>query len=175
MPYFNVALKNNRFVIFSVVLDARSLTQNKLSEYVQNNSFEGDDRLRARALIDTGATHCSITDEIATKLNLKPVGRHKVGTAGYPLECNQYIILLGIPVKEITGTEKTHDKETNEEKVMEQGVMYYKMHMARVSSLPKQEEDRGFDVIIGMDFLGKMMFQYSGNPMTAEGGLTIGF
>ena len=41
--------------------------------------------------------------------------------------------------------------------------------------MPKQEKVRGFDVIIGMDLLGKMIFHYSGNPATSQGELTIGF
>ena len=101
MPYFNTSLKDNRFIVESVVLDIRSLGSEKTSAYIQESNFEGDGRSAAKALIDTGATHCSITEELAQKLNLIPTGTETIGTAGHPIECKQYLILLGIPVSEV--------------------------------------------------------------------------
>ena len=175
MPFFNVPLTKNRFIVDSVVLDLRSLTSEKLSEYIKKGNFKGEDRSPAHALIDTGATHCSITEDLAEQLRLKPIGRHTVGTAGNPLECNQYSILLGIPVAEILGTENVTDSKTGQQQIVSHGVQHFKLHPARVSSLPKQEQKRGFDVILGMDLLGKMIFQYAGNPANPTGTLTVGF
>ena len=175
MPYFNTSLKDNRFIVESVVLDIRSLGSEKTSAYIQESNFEGDGRSAAKALIDTGATHCSITEELAQKLNLIPTGTETIGTAGHPIECKQYLILLGIPVSEVQGYQKILNKETNQEQMVPMGINHFKPHLTRVSGIPTQQKERGFDVIIGMDLLGKMIFHYTGNPATPAGNLTIGF
>ena len=173
MPYFNIPLKENRFITDSVVLDVQLLGPEKTAEYIEKGDFEGDSRSTARALIDTGATHCSITEDLAQKLRLKPAGRHTIGTAGHPIECNQYFILLGIPVNEVYGYHKAQDSKSNQEQMVSVGVSHFKPHFTQVSGMPPQKRD--FDVIIGMDLLGKMIFQYTGSSATSAGSLIIGF
>ena len=179
MPYFKVPLNNNRFIIGSVVFDAQKLNQEKLRTYLESGSFEGDDRSINRALIDTGATHCSITEELAQKLCLNPIGRITVGTAGHPVECNQYVVMLGIPVTEVYAYRQIVDEKSKRPAVVPAAhTNHFKLHLTRVSAMPRQETVRDFHVIIGMDFLGKMTFQYSGDPAFPEGNttyLTIGF
>ncbi len=175
MPYFKVPLKDNRFIIRSVILDIRSLSPKEVKSYIERVNFEGENRSVVSALIDTGATNCSITEDLAERLCLKPTGQCTVGTAGHPIECNQYFILLGIPVSEVYGMQKIYDEKSGQQREVPYGVTHFKAHFAQVSSMPKQEKVRGFDVIIGMDLLGKMIFHYSGNPATSQGELTIGF
>ena len=143
MPYFNVPLKNNRFIINSVVVDVRSLRPEKVTEHIKRGDFKGDNISPAKALIDTGATHCSITEELAQKLQLKPTGNHTIGTAGHPIECNQYFILLGIPVSEVHGYQKLFNKETNQEQILPMGTNHFKPHLTQVSGMPAQQEERG--------------------------------
>lgn len=175
MPYFKIPLKGGRFIIRSVVLDIRSLSPEEVKTYVESNNFEGENRSVVNALIDTGATNCCITENLAERLRLKPTGQCTIGTAGHPIECNQYFVLLGIPVSEVHGVQKMYDKETGQQRAVPYGVSYFRAHISQVSSLPRQEKSRDFDVIIGMDLLGKMIFHYSGNPAAPAGELTIGF
>ena len=177
MPYFRVPLVDNRFVIQAVVLDLRSLSFEEAREHIQKESFEGNSRSVVRALLDTGATHCTVTEELVQRLSMKEDGEcpTPISTAGHPIRCKQYSILLGIPLMEVYGTQKVYNAETGCEAVVPQRVNHFKAHVAQVIGLPKQGKDRGFDVIIGMDFLGKMMFHYSGNPATAGGEMVLGF
>ncbi|MDE0243331.1 MAG: aspartyl protease family protein [Candidatus Kaiserbacteria bacterium] len=176
MPYFDVPLENNRFIVNTIVFDAQKLDQEKLQRCLSEESFEGDDRSIARALIDTGATHCSITEDLAEKLHLSPVGKSTIGTAGHPVDCSQYVVLLGIPVTEVHKYHEIVDKKSNESKVVPAAqTNHFKLHLTKVSAMPKQQRTRGFDVIVGMDLLGKMMFQYAGNPAFSGGRLVIGF
>lgn len=175
MPYFKVPLKDNRFIIQSVVLDIRSLSPEEIKTHVKDANFEGESRSVASALIDTGATHCSITEDLAERLHLKPTGRCAVNTAGHPIECNQYFILLGIPISEVQEIRKIYSERGDRQKIVPHIVDHFKVHISQVSSLPKQEGVRDFDVIIGMDLLGKMIFHYSGNPTYPTGEMTIGF
>ena len=179
MPYFKIPLNNNRFIIISVVFDAQELNQEKLHTYLRSGNFEGDGRSTARALIDTGATHCSITEELAQKLHLNPVGRVTIGTAGHPVKCNQYVVILGIPVTEVHAYRQVVDEKNRRPAVVPAAhTNHFKPHLTRVSAMPRQEAARDFDVIIGMDLLGKMTFQYSGDPAFPGGNatyVTIGF
>ena len=177
MPYFKVPLTDNRFIIQAVVLDLRSLSLEEVHEHIQRESFEGDNRSIVRALLDTGATHCTVTEELVQRLGMKEDGEcpTPISTAGHPIRCKQYSILLGIPVVEVCETQQVRDTHTGQEAMVSQKINHFKAHIAQVLGLPKQEKDRGFDVIIGMDFLGKMIFHYSGNPAVAGGEMTLGF
>ena len=127
-------------------------------------------------MIDTGATHCSITEELAHKINLNPVGVSTIGTAGHPIRCNQYVVCLWILVTEIHAWKETLNNKNKQKEIVPKSMTHHlKTHITRVSAMPKQKTVRGFDVIIGMDLLGKMTFQYSGNPAFPVGDLTIGF
>lgn len=49
------------------------------------------------ALWDTGSTMTVISDELASKLNLEPVGEMMAETAGGRFKANKYIVSLHLP------------------------------------------------------------------------------
>ncbi|MDE0300804.1 MAG: retropepsin-like aspartic protease [Candidatus Poribacteria bacterium] len=49
------------------------------------------------ALIDTGATHTAIREDILLALNTIPLGRQYVDTAAGPAICDQYFVRLAFP------------------------------------------------------------------------------
>ena len=49
------------------------------------------------ALIDTGATHTAIREDILLELNTIPLGRQYVDTAAGPAICDQYFVRLAFP------------------------------------------------------------------------------
>ena len=49
------------------------------------------------ALWDTGSTMTVISDELATKLNLEPVGYMMAETAGGRYKANKYVVSLNLP------------------------------------------------------------------------------
>ena len=50
-----------------------------------------------RALIDTGATHTAIREDILLELRTIPIGRQSVETAAGQVVCDQYFVRLAFP------------------------------------------------------------------------------
>ena len=105
----------------------------------------------ANALIDTGATKSCITEKLAKKLNLIPIGKTTITGASGKKNSDIFKVCLCIPVK---------NKNLQHYEMIETDVL-------SCSSIIGIENN--FDVILGMDILKDMMFQYTPNH------LAIGF
>ncbi len=106
-----------------------------------------------RALVDTGANVCSISEKIVTDLNLPAYGRVEMTTAGAPHTTSVYQVGLAIPVTETEiRPEKQEDGGTimKPVSVAETSAGFAEM---KVTSFPDIGADRGFDIILGMDML----------------------
>ena len=174
MAYLNTTLQKGRFIIDAVVFNEESIESNTIQQCIDEHDFKREGVSTVKALIDTGATHCCITEELASILGLEVCGKQTVNTAGHPVECAVYQIVLGIPVSETYSHKNKEIKETEHIPTLEThnfiGVPQ------QVFTLPKQNKGRGFDIILGMNFLDNMIFHYTGSPNRSGGGLlTIGF
>ena len=106
-----------------------------------------------RALVDTGANGCSISQKIVTDLNLPSYGQERMTTAGAPHLTSIYQVGLVVPV---TKTERQPEKQEDGSTTMksvpvsETSSGFSEM---KVTSFPDIGSDRGFDIILGMDIL----------------------
>lgn len=57
----------------------------------------GDKRVSATALFDTGATNTCISDRIVKSLDLISTGEKDTGTANGPITCNTYLVDIELP------------------------------------------------------------------------------
>ncbi len=142
MPFFNSALENNQFLINTILFDTKDITDSKIEEYINSRDIKVPDRLPAIALVDTGATRSAITEKLAGELKLIPTGSTSQTTASEIRKSNIYFIGLCITVKE-------------------NRAIHNRIFFLAVTDLPKIENPRNFDIIIGMDILREMVFQYS--------------
>ncbi len=125
----------------------RNTAKSEIEKYLKSVNIKNLEDFHAKALVDTGATSCAITKKLIDKLNLVPVGSALQATASDIRKSNIYLIGLNIPVKE-------------------NKVIYYKMFFISVMDLPDIGKPHDFDIIIGMDILRTMIFQYQPNKLT---------
>ena len=151
MPIFSVPLINQQFIIKTIVIDSKNTSENELKEYLKSDNITGHNRSIADALFDTGATKSCITEKLAEKLNLIPISKTIITGASGKKNSDIFIVYLCIPVY--------RDNKKHYE-VIETDVL---------SCFSTIGEENNFDVILGMDILKNMIFQYTPTQ------LTIGF
>jgi hypothetical protein len=98
--------------------------------------------IKARALVDTGASCTCIDPDILSQLNLTPTGAVPMQTpttAGTPVTCSQYDVGLAIPVSG--------------------GAVFQVRSLGVIESKLKPQ---GFDVLIGRDVLSRALLVYHG-------------
>ena len=113
-----------------------------------SNGYEKDIKLNEEnlfpALIDTGATHTCISEEIVTKLNLVPSGQSEISSASQEsVRVNNYRINLYIPI-----IKKTINNKTN---------INLFVRNTSVSALPSQHSHK-HKILLGMDILAQCNF-----------------
>ena len=106
-----------------------------------------------RALVDTDANNCCISEKIVADLGLQPYGQSDVMTAGASHTTSVYVVGIAISVRE---TELRPE-------IQEDGQVVLTPHLIseisrgfnqiKVSAIPDIGSDRGFDVILGMNIL----------------------
>lgn len=108
-----------------------------------------------RALIDTGASNTCIAQEYADELQLIPIGKSSITTAGSNCEVSRYKIDFAIPVATtaLQAIEKDGKKSTEQIIIGEE---HWAHIQHKIHSIPPIGKDRGFDIILGMDILFKM-------------------
>ena len=146
MPSFNTNLSQGKFI---VGIKIKKHSGNHASIEVFKNIKD------KRALIDTGATHTSITQTCVSELNLVPSGSNEMTSASGVCEVELFEVDLAIPVRNILGARITEKegKKVQEIQVQESHWSHLKH---KVSALPDIQKDRGFDLILGMDILVRM-------------------
>ncbi len=107
------------------------------------------------ALIDTGASNTCITQEYAKELQLIPISKTSITTAGPDCEANIYKIDLAIPVL-MTKLRPVNKDGKQAIKPVVIGEEYWAHTEHKVLEITKSNKDRGFDVILGMDILNQM-------------------
>lgn len=120
----------------------------------------GDDFDRAakaaagyRALVDTGANHCCISEKVVADLNLRPYSQSEMMTAGAPHTALLYRVDIAISVTE---TELRSEKQKDGQVVLTPHPVFETskgFSHVKVSAIPDIGGDRGFDVILGMNIL----------------------
>ena len=107
-------------------------------------------------MVDTGASSTCISQEYADELELIPIGKASIATAGNNCDVNRYKIDFAIPVATtILQPTETEDGELNVEQIVI-GEDHWAHTQHKVYSIPTIDKDRGFDVILGMDILSRM-------------------
>lgn len=124
MPSFNQQIdKHGQFIIGVKVFPS---AQNEEEFNKTAKSATG-----YRALVDTGANNCCISEKIVANLKLQTYSKTKMITAGSPYITSLYRVAICIPVFEL----------------------YKGFPDIKVSAVPDIGKDRGFDVILGMNML----------------------
>ena len=167
MPCFSTTLTpSDQFLIKVFIFDDK-----RVSEYGGdfNTLMKKHPNTKAyRALVDTGANGSCISEEVAQELELTPTCKKQMKTAGNPAECNEYDIHICIPVEEIT----SYMQVKRGERVVDMpssAMMHVKSWKSSVFGLPQQDNERGYDCLLGMNVLKTCTFQY------AQGIITICF
>ncbi|MYE38434.1 MAG: hypothetical protein F4X82_02875 [Candidatus Spechtbacteria bacterium SB0662_bin_43] len=152
MPYFTTELKDDRFLIKSWIEGISRVEQIELdlNKRVDLDTDQNAIKLKTiEGLIDTGATHSCITEEVASELEIPVLTRNMIGTAGNDTLCSFYKAILYIPIQ------SSVDKK-----------MHYFAKTGTFAGLPEQKKHRGYDCIIGMDILSHFTFQYANGQLT---------
>ncbi len=105
-----------------------------------------------RALVDTGANCCSISEKIVSDLDLMPIGETQVVTAGEILTTYEYSVGIAVFVNEILSPPNRMDGDIRSKNTSskETGAG---LHEVKVTSFPYVGTHRGFDIILGMNIL----------------------
>ena len=105
-----------------------------------------------RALIDTGANRCGISNKIVTDLKLRSHHKMEITTAGGPHETLVYLVGIAVPV---TQFETQHGTKEDGSVTTRQAVheSWHGLQQVEVTTFPDVGVDRGFDIILGMDLL----------------------
>jgi len=106
-----------------------------------------------RALVDTGANQCCISEKVVADLRLRPYSQSKMMTAGAPHTALLYRVGVAISVTE---TELRPEKQKDGQVVLTPHTVLETSRgfgHIKVSALPDIGGDRGFDVILGMNIL----------------------
>ncbi len=153
MSSFNTILNENRQFIVKVKVIKPSELQEYKKGKAQKLFFKAKPK---RALIDTGAAKSCISQEYAEELGLFPISKANIITASNVCQVDEYKVDIAIHVEIATiKPVKKEDGETSTEQVVI-GEENWAHVQHKVNSLPSIGEDRGFDVILGMDILSKM-------------------
>lgn len=99
MPKFTRKIENNRPLI-SVVM---SKDKEHFKSIAGSNDIEQLNNNRFIALVDTGATSCTITKKVVDRLGLDIVGKKEVSSASHTLDVNIYNIWLSVPAEKLIG------------------------------------------------------------------------
>ena len=159
MPCFNSKLtEEKQFLINIFIIDTRK----SFSDGVE---VEFEKQKRYTALVDTGASGTCIVEEVAKELELIPTCKKSVQTAGNPVDCNEYDVRIAIPVTEITSYQQIIEKD-KPKFIPKGGVTHIKAWQCQATGLPTQQEQRGYDCLLGMDVLRTCSFQYTGGILT---------
>ena len=152
MSSFNKKLNENMQFIIAIKVIKCPTAEEHRNGVAQNLIINTDPK---RALIDTGATNTCISQEYANELQLIPIGKTSIRTAGNNCYVNRYKIDFAIPVARtaLQTTEKDGKKITEEIIIGEE---HWAHAQHKIHSIPAIGKDRGFDVILGMDILSKM-------------------
>ena len=146
MPSIVVPIDKNRFLVKVKATGVQDLSMTLHDvNIMQSQMFTG--------LIDTGANRSCVTEEVAYKIGArKPISSETVKTAGHPTLCALYRIALSI-----FKTSVDIDKKSRRPKIITGGMTF----MGTLAALPKQETEREYDFLIGMDILQLYNIQYS--------------
>ena len=159
MPCFSKRLtEKKQFIVNVFIVDANKY-------YRDSSKIDFKNSKLYKALVDTGATNTCISEELAKDLDLTPVCKKKIQTAGNPVECNGYDIHIGIPVDEITKYKQVMQEEKSK-LIPVEGLTHIKAWKSSVVGLPEQSGGRNYDCLLGMDVLAACSFQYSGGVIT---------
>lgn len=152
MSYFNTELNEiYQFIVGVKVADC--FTDEQYQDGTANLKFNR--ATPRRALIDTGAGFTSIGQEIADELGLGSMQTIMINTANEPYEANLYTVDLAI-----AGVKKTKfEKLAAKLKEGGEGDGIYRR--IEVTSMPKVDKYRGFDILLGMDILSQMRIAMS--------------
>ena len=152
MSSFNKKLNHNAQFIIAIKVIKSPTAEEYQDDTAQNLIISANPK---RALIDTGASNTCISQEYADELQLIPIGKSSITTAGNNCDVNRYKIDFAIPVKTtaLQITEKDGKKNTKQVIIGEE---HWAHAQHKIYSIPSVGKDRGFDVILGMDILSKM-------------------
>ena len=147
MSSFNESINQNRqFIIGTKVFLPATNKEDFDAACSGANSY--------RALVDTGANSCSISQKIVADLVLAPYNKFDVMTAGGLHTTFAYLVGIAVPVAE---TKMQPETQTDGNVVMKSVVLsesWSGFQQAQVTTFP-DVGDRGFDIILGMDMLAK--------------------
>jgi|SRR3989344_661741 len=94
---------NPNLQIEGPIIEVHFLISTELEKKYHEEGKKIPEPIIVNALIDTGASHCVIQDEIPKKLELKPVGSVRIQTPlSKDYECYQYFLRMIIPLQNIT-------------------------------------------------------------------------
>lgn len=152
MSSFNKKLNENAQFIIAIKVIKCPTAKEYRNGAAQDLIVSADSK---RALIDTGASNTCISQEYADELQLIPIGKSSITTAGNNCEVSRYKIDFAIPVATtaLQTTEKDGKKIT---KPIVIGEEHWAHAQHKIHSITSIGKDRGFDVILGMDILSKM-------------------
>lgn len=152
MSSFNKKLNNSaQFIIAIKVIKSPTVEEYKNGR-AQNLIISANPK---RALIDTGASNTCIAQEYADELELIPIGKSSITTAGNNCDVSRYKIDFAIPVATTALQTTEKDGKKSAEQIII-GEEHWAHAQHKIHSIPSIGKDRGFDVILGMDILYKM-------------------
>ena len=141
MPCFTAAIINNHPLMRVFVTPFLEESESSIALKSQHAH---------RALLDTGATASCVSRKVIDMLDLQPMGRRKVFTAGGTVRANLFAVNLHIPIGEETA----------------EGVSVNFRNFSRVEVMETPEHP-DFSVIIGMDIIqGGRSLHISGEHFT---------
>ena len=106
-----------------------------------------------RALVDTGANTCCISEKVVADLKMQPYSQSEMMTAGRPQIVSVYLVNIAVPV---TDVEMRPEEQEDGRVVLKPHPVSESskgLNRTKVSAVPDIGIDRGFDVILGMDML----------------------
>ena len=157
MPSFSQQINNSGQFIIEVNVFPPIGNPDKVDKAPENS-------IGYRALVDTGANCCSISEKIVSDLKLQPHSQQEMMTAGQPH--TSFVYLAGITVS-VTEGEIRPEKQKDGNVIMKPFPIRQTQRGLRsvaVTAFPDVGIDRGFDLILGMDILIDFHITiYSGN------------
>ena len=145
MPSFERVINQSRQFIIAVKVFLPTLTKDEFDAVCVNAT-------NYRALVDTGANTCAISNQIVDDLELLPHKKLQMMTAGTPHDTFAYLVGIAVPV---TDTEMRPEMRADGNVVVNPvtvSEMWRGFQQTEVTSFP-DVGDRGFDIILGMDML----------------------
>jgi len=97
MPIYEVQLSPGAIISKGPCIPIEMSLPKTLLSQLQEQGQTIPESVKGNVLVDTGASISAIDNSVVQKLNLNPIGVTTIGTAGDPIETNEYTVRFVFP------------------------------------------------------------------------------